>query len=152
MLYQIVNVKDYEGGLDRAVAYIHGKWGRPENYNFYYDAIAHSSEDGKPLPRFYLLLRGTEIAGCYALLTNDLVSRQDLYPWLGCLFIEESERGQQLGSLLLEHGLTEAKALGYLKVYLTTDHDGYYERYGWTRMEDGFDLSGNPGRIYFHTP
>lgn len=147
-MHKIINVQDYSGGLDTAVAYIHSKWGKPENYAFYYDAIEHSSEPGKPLPRFYLLLKESEIVGCYALLTNDLISRQDLYPWLGCLFIEESERGQQLGALLLNHGVNEAGKLGYKTVYLTTDHDGYYEKYGWQRMEDGYDFYGNSSRIY----
>jgi N-acetylglutamate synthase-like GNAT family acetyltransferase len=87
-----------------------------------------------------LLLKENDIVGCYALLTNDLISRQDLFPWLGCLFVEPSERGRELGKLLLEHGIREAKQFGFDRVYLTTDHDGYYEKYGWTRMEDGFDF------------
>ena len=132
-----------------AVAYIHSKWGSKENYPFYYDAIAHSSEPGMPLPRFYLLMKGESVAGCYALLTNDLISRQDIYPWLGCLFIEASERGNNLGALLLQHGCSQARLLGYKKVYLTTDHTGYYEKYGWQRMEDGYDFSGNISPIYF---
>jgi GNAT superfamily N-acetyltransferase len=149
-MYSIINVKDYPGGLEKAVSYIHSKWGKPENYPFYLDAITHSSESGKPLPRFYLLLKQEEIAGCYALLTNDLISRQDLYPWLGCLFIEKTERGQQLGNLLMQHGIAEAGKLGFATVYLTTDHDGYYEKYGWQRIEDGYDFWGNSTRIYQH--
>ncbi len=147
-MYTIINAKDYPNGLETAVQYIHSKWGRPENYPFYYDAINHSSEQDKPLPRFYLMLKETEIVGCYALLTNDLISRQDLYPWLGCLFIEATERGNQLGNYLMQHGIAEAKRLGFKKVYLTTDHDGYYEKYGWQRMEDGYDFWGNSTRIY----
>jgi len=147
-MHTIINVKDFSGGLDKAVAYIHSKWGSKENYTFYYDAIAHSSEQGKPLPRFYLLLKENSMVGCYALLTNDLISRQDLYPWLGCLFIEKTERGKQLGNYLMQHGITEASSLGFGTVYLTTDHDGYYEKYGWQRMENGFDFYGQSSRIY----
>lgn len=147
-MYTIINVKDYSYGIKSAIDYIHSKWGRAENYSFYYDAIVHSSEAGKPLPRFYLLLKAETIVGCYALLTNDLISRQDLYPWLGCLYIETSERGNQLGNYLMLHGISEARALGYQTLYLTSDHDGYYEKYGWQRIEDGFDFWGNSSRIY----
>ncbi len=147
-MYEIINVKDYTGGLYKAVAYIHSKWGRAENHAFYHDAIAHSSLPGKPLPRFYLLLKADEIVGCYALLTNDLISRQDLFPWLGCLFVEASERGNRLGAMMLEHGVREAGSLGYKTVYLTTDHKGYYEKYGWQRIENGYDFSGNISPIY----
>lgn len=147
-MYDIVNVQDYIGGLKTAVDYIHSKWGRADNYAFYYDAIAHSSERGKLLPRFYLMLSRDAIVGCYALLTNDLISRQDLFPWLGCLYVEQSERGKQLGNVLMQHGIKEAKALKFETLYLTTDHDGYYEKYGWQRIEDGFDFWGNSSRIY----
>ncbi len=146
--YAIVNVWDYSGGLETATRYIHAKWGRQENYPFYLDCLLHSSKTSEALPRFYLLLKGSGIVGCYALLTNDLISRQDLLPWLGCLFVEESERGNHLGSLLLQHGREEAARLGYKALYLTTDHAGYYEKYGWTRIEDGYDLQGASGRIY----
>jgi len=171
---RIINVWDDPGGIDEGIIYIHGIWGRKENYEFYRDAILHSCRNQsshfpgqnqqdnpthpKPegllklgLPRFYLLLDQEEIIGCYALLTNDLISRQDLYPWLGCLYVDEKHRGRQLGSKLLAHGCQEARRLGFPKIYLTTDHDGYYERYSWIRMEDGFNLFGEQGRIYFHT-
>jgi len=147
-VYTIVNVQDYKNGLTEAVNYFYSKWGRTENYPFYLDAISHSSEPGKPLPRFYLLLKDEKVVGCYALLTNDLVSRQDLFPWLGCLFIEESDRGQQLGNMLMQHGIAEAGKLGFKTLYLTTDHDGYYEKYGWQRIEDCYDFWGNSSRIY----
>lgn len=26
-MLKVINVKEYEGGLDRAISYIHGKWG-----------------------------------------------------------------------------------------------------------------------------
>lgn len=67
-MISIENVNDYSGGIDTCARYIHAKWGDSGNYPFYFDAIRHSSEPGKPLPRFYLLLDGQEIIGCYALL------------------------------------------------------------------------------------
>ena len=145
--YTILDVHDYPGGLEAAARYIHSKWGRPQNYPFYLDAITHS---GKGLPQFFLLLDGSTILGCGALLTNDFVSRHDLWPWYGCHYIEPEHRGNGLGKLLLEHGIQLAKTLGYGYVYLSTDHDGYYEKYDWERIEDGFDPSGERTRIYRH--
>ena len=37
---KIINVREYGAGMETAVRYIHGIWGREENYAFYYDAIA----------------------------------------------------------------------------------------------------------------
>ena len=147
-MIEIVNVKDYARGLEEAVSYIHGKWGSKENYDFYYDAILHSSEPGKTLPKFFLLLKDEKIAGCYGLVTNDFVSRHDLFPWFACLYVEEENRGQELGKLMMEHAAKEAKKSGYLNMYLVTDHEGYYEKYGWSRIEDGYDPMGVKTRIY----
>ena len=105
---------------------------------------------GKPLPQFFLLLKNNEIIGCSALVTNDFISRHDLFPWMACLYVDEKERGNDYGNLLMEYAEQEAKKVGFSTIYLTTDHDGYYERYGWKRIEDGIDLfSCKPSRIYF---
>lgn len=146
----IINVRDYPQGVEAAARYIHAIWGRKENFAFYYDAVLDSSLSDNALPRFYLMLAEEAVIGCYALLTNDLISRQDLLPWLACLYVDKAYRGNALGSKLLAHGIEEARRLGFGRVYLTTDHDGYYEKYGWIRMEDGFNLFGEQGRIYFH--
>ena len=147
-MIKIVNVNEFSGGVEVASKYVHGKWGNQTNYLFYYDSILHSSIDSKALPRFFLLLKEKEIIGCYGLLTNDLVSRQDLLPWFACLFIEENERGQNFGKLLLEHAEQECSHIGISSFYLTTEHDGYYEKYGWQRIEDGYFSSGKKIRIY----
>lgn len=145
----IINVREYKPGIEAAARYFHSQWGRPENFAFYLDSIANSSPDPLSLPRFYLMLEQGLVIGCYALLTNDLISRQDLLPWLACLYVEPGCRGRELGSRLLAHGVDEARRMGHSRVYLTTDHDGYYEKYGWTRMEEGYNLFGERGRIYF---
>ncbi|NLC44947.1 MAG: GNAT family N-acetyltransferase [Clostridiales bacterium] len=65
-------------------------------------------------------------ADCYRLAGHDLL------PWLCALYVEEPERGKYFGSKLLEHGRQEALKLGFNKVYLCTDHIGYYVKYGWS--------------------
>lgn len=144
---EIVNVHDYSGGLEEAAAYFHQAWSGISK-TFYLDAIIHSSGPAQPLPRFYLLLKNGKPIGCYGLVTNDFISRHDLHPWFAALYIEESERGQQLGSLLLEHATEQAAEAGFSALYLTTDHDGFYEKYSWKRIEDGYERDGAPAKIY----
>ncbi len=116
--------------------------------NYYYDAIIHYSESGRTLPKFFLLLKDDSIIGCYALITNDLIRRHDLFPRFACLFIEERERGNSFGSLLMQHAELEAKRSGYSALYLSTSHEGYYEKYGWRRIEYGYESDGTRTRIY----
>lgn len=147
-MYKVVSCKDYVGGFDKAITYIHSKWGSPKNLPFYYDAAINAPIEKGKIPKFFVLLNGDEIIGCYGLIANDFISRHDLTPWLCSLFIEPEERGNRLSELLFEHAKTELKTSGYKRLYLTTDHDGFYEKFGWTRMEDGYDPSGEKTRIY----
>jgi N-acetylglutamate synthase-like GNAT family acetyltransferase len=147
-MIRVVNMLAHRGGVAEAAAYYHGKWGRPGNLPFFLDAIRHSSDGVTGLPWFYVALAGEEIVGCCGLIVNDFVSRHDLQPWLCGLYVDESQRGRGLGNELMQHAELEAKRAGYPAVYLTTDHDGYYEKDGWIRIEDGYDPSGAATRIY----
>ena len=150
--HTIINAHDYSPGIHAAATYIHSKWGSKENFLFYLDAVTHSSTTSQnKLPQFYLMLDDADSPiGCAALLTNDLISRQDLYPWVACLFVEESHRGHNLGLALCNHAIKSAKAAGFPNVYLTTDHDGYYEKSNWTRIENAYPIfdPATPSRIY----
>ncbi len=147
-MYSVINVKEYQNGLETAVKYIHSKWGNEQNYEFYYDAILHSSMTEQGLPRFYLLLHENAIIGCYALLINDIISRQDLYPWFACFYIEKEHRGNKLGSLLIKHAEDECLRIGHDTMYLATTHEDMYEHWGFSRIEDGFEPTGGRFRIY----
>lgn len=147
-MYRIVNVIDYPAGLEPAVVYIHDRWGRANNFNYYRDAIKHSTHHPTRLPRFYLMIDDHEIVGCFALITNDFISRHDLYPWLACVYVESSHRGKRLSELMFEHAKTEAAIAGYKELFLTTDHDNFYEKFGWTRIDDGYSPEGQVSKIY----
>lgn len=75
------------------------------------------------------------------------VKEHDLYPWLACVYVESSHRGKRLSELMFEHAKTEAATAGYKEVFLTTDHDNFYEKFGWARMEDGYGPDGQVSKI-----
>lgn len=104
----------------------------------------------KELPKCYMMLKDEDIIGFYQLVEQELIERKDLSPWITCVFIDERERGQYLSSKLLEHGRKITGKLGYSKVYLTTDHIQFYEKFGF--REIGLDkfVWGRPTKIYEH--
>ncbi|MFP3472828.1 GNAT family N-acetyltransferase, partial [Micrococcus sp. SIMBA_144] len=63
-------------------------------------------------------------------------------------YVDPDHRGDGLGSELLDHALKEVGKKGYDRLYLTTDLEGYYEKYGWTHSTDAVGLSGESIKVY----
>lgn len=142
-----LSVRDNPQFLNMAIEYLSAKWPVPKVV--YQNCIEHSMNTESPLPRWYLLVNQQgETIGCYGLIANDFNSRQDLWPWLCALYVEEECRGHALGARMLLHARREAKRLGFGKLYLSTDHLGYYEKYGWQYIADAYDTGGEAGRVY----
>ncbi len=145
---KVICVSNHPEYLAAAITFIQDKWASPESNMIYEDCIIHSLTTKNPLPRWYLLLKEDKIIGCAGLITNDFISRMDLYPWLCALYIEEHERHHAYSSLLIDRIKTEANQLGFNSIYLCTDHIGYYEKYGFHYLGIGYHPWGESSRIY----
>lgn len=114
----------------------------------YEDCIAHSIGARDSLPQWYLLEKDNEVIGGAGLVTNDFISRGDLYPWICALFVEETHRGNAYGKLLIDKAMTDTMNAGFRYIYLSTDHIGYYEKYGFSYIGEGYHPWGAKSRIY----
>lgn len=114
----------------------------------YEDCITHSITTDSPLPIWYLMEGSGEIIGCAGLISNDFISRMDLWPWICALYIEKSYHGRSLGKELILRAKADAESAGFNKVFLCTNHIGYYEKYGFTYIGDGYHPWGSISRIY----
>lgn len=145
---RILSVRERPEMCDAAIAYFQEKWASEESRMVYEDCIRMSLKSESPLPEWYLMLDGERIIGCAGLISNDFISRMDLTPWLCALYIEEDCRGHAYGSLLLERAASDAAAKGYDKIYLCTDHVGYYEKYGFEKIGAGYHPWGETSSIF----
>lgn len=145
---QIIELSQRPDLLDDAVNYFWQCRGNEKNYIFYRDAIVNSLSPEKVLPKWYLMLEQDQMIGSYALLTNDIISRQDLIPWFACLFVNPEYRNRNYAGCLLEHGLKEAARKGFTDLYLSSDLEDFYERKGWTYFAEGYGVSGGSIKIY----
>lgn len=145
---EIIELRDRNALFGEAIQVFWEVWGNEDNFKFYEDCMIHSAAALSDLPRFYAVVENEKIIGTYALLRNDINSRQDLCPWLACLFVDKEHRGKEIGSLLLNHGLKQAAIKGYKKLYLTSDLEGYYEKYGWKNNGIAYGVSGGYLKIY----
>ncbi len=144
---KIISIREKPEYKDRAIDYISSKWSSVTKI-MYNDCITHSLSTSNPLPQWYLLVNEDEIIGCAGLITNDFISRMDLYPWVCGVYVEEKYRGNAYGSLLLEKAKEDSKKAGFDNLYLSTDHIGYYEKYGFRYIGQGYHPWGDESRIY----
>lgn len=144
---KIVSVRENPEYADAAVRYISACW--PEvSPLIYEDCIRHARHAAGPLPQWYLLISGDEIAGCAGLITNDFISRMDLWPWACALYVGERFRGRGYGRALLDRAADDARRAGFPRLYLSTDHVGLYEKWGFRYIGQGYHPWGETSRIY----
>lgn len=119
-----------------------------ENSRDFFESIVNSSLRPEGLPVTFVALLDDKPVGTVGLWRCDLISRQDLYPWLAALYIDESQRGCGLGAQLQHHVEAFSRRTGFRELYLYATFANYYERFGWQYIGDGLDYPDQPVRLY----
>ena len=86
---------------------------------FFASIVAHSQTPGA-LPLTFIAVEGELLLGTVGLWRCDLISRQDLFPWMAALYVAEAARGQGLAGKLQRHVIDSTKSLGMLIPALLT--------------------------------
>lgn len=100
-------------------------------------------------PKIFFIVLDDEIIGYCTLTKKDAIDDESLFPWIGFLYVEKEYRGNRYSQKLIEVALEEARNQNYDKVYLETNHEGFYEKYGFEYMENRIDVWEEDSRIYF---
>lgn len=144
---KIISVRQQPEYCKTAIQYLQQSW--PEVFPILYeDCVTHCIHASLPLPQWYLLENDGCIIGCAGLITNDFISRMDLYPWLCALYIDEQHRGHRYASLLIKHAKEAARNAGFAHLNLCTDLTGYYEKLGFRYIGEGYHPWETSSRIY----
>lgn len=144
----IISVREEPEYKAAAVRYIQQVFGTDKNSKVYENCISYSLHTDAPLPHWYLLEDDDKIVGCAGLITNDFISRQDIWPWICAVYITPEYRGRALGGVLLDKAREDAAKAGFKKVYIATAHIGYYENFGFKHIGTGYRPWGESSRIY----
>lgn len=144
---RILSVREHPEYARQAIEYISSRW-REVPQALYDDCISESLYAVGPLPQWYLLLDSERIVGCARLISNDFISRGDLWPWVCALYVEETFRERGYAGLLLERCRRDAERSGYRALYLSTELEGYYEKHGYDYIGEGYGPDGGAILIY----
>lgn len=98
--------------------------------------------------KLFLMIDGKKIVSFVTLTHQDCIRDESLYPWFGFLFTYPEYRGSRYSEKLLNYAGQIAKQQGYSKVYLATDHEDLYERFGFQYIENRLDYWNEDSRIY----
>ena len=133
--------------LKPAAEWFAEKWGIAEE--IYLESMERCLRQKEEIPQWYVLIdeEGNIAAGA-GMIDNDFHSRKDLTPNLCALYVEERYRNRGLARWILDEIRAEAGNMGYDKLYLVTDHMGFYERCGWKFLTMAKDQEAMPIRLY----
>ncbi len=145
---RVISIREKPLYKDKAIHFFQEKWASPETLALYKDCIESSLTTTSPLPQWYLLENNNEIVGGCGLITNDFISRMDLFPWLCALYINEAFRGKHLAKLLIEKTIEDAKNLNFSHIYLCSDIEKFYEKFGFHYLATGYQITGDSIKIY----
>ncbi len=98
--------------------------------------------------RVLLLTDGDELVSFCTYAQKDDIPSTDLTPWIGFVYTFPERRGHRYAGLLFEEAKRLARAENTAEVYLSTNHTGLYEKYGWVYKTTLTDMDGMPSKIY----
>lgn len=147
--YDIIRIQEHPELVLSAARWFHEKWGIPEAA--YLESMTDCLRNAGPVPQWYTAMDGQRFIGGLGVIENDFHDRKDLRPNICAVFVEPEYRGQGVAGELLDFACREMKEMGVDTLYLLTDHDSFYERYGWVFycMAQG-DGEDQPSRMYIH--
>ncbi|MDD3304219.1 MAG: GNAT family N-acetyltransferase [Clostridia bacterium] len=134
-LYYLKEKPEY---IKEFVLLCHEEWGKPWSDNEVEEKISNKMHyTQKRLENFptIILLEENKLLGFVSLFEEDCDERKNLTPWYATLYVKKGYRGRHLSKLLNDAIIVEAKRLHYKKIYLKTDLENFYEKYGFHFLE-----------------
>ena len=143
---RFLRLSDHPELFPRAAKWFSEKWKIPGNA--YLDSMNESLSSD--IPEWYLAIFENEIAGGLGVIANDFHERRDLSPNVCAVYTEEKYRLRGIAGKLLSLISRDMAEKGIKTLYLVTDHDSFYERYGWEYLTDVKCDGGEISRMYIH--
>ena len=99
-------------------------------------------------PRVLMLTDGDKLVSFCTFARKDDIPDCELSPWIGFVYTFPEYRGHRYVGRLIRHAENAAQKEGFDRIYISTDHTGLYEKYGYTFREIRKDINGCDSRIY----
>lgn len=146
--FHILSLRENPHLLESCIAFFIKHWADENTIKMYEDGISCALKSDNFFPQWYMGIKEDKIIACCGLITNDFISRMDLYPWLCALFVEEEYRLNHYAKMLVQKAKLECKNAGFKKLYLCSDLEDFYEKLGFDFLTFGYHPWGEKSKIY----
>ncbi len=130
-------------------------WNKVKNYAYNCSwkagkslANAMMNKDFKDWERVIVAFNNDEICGYCTVAKTDCIPNLNYTPYIGFLFVDEKYRGNRLSQKLIVYSMTYLNSVGFDKVYLVSDHENLYEKYGFEVIDRKISPWGSEEKIY----
>lgn len=95
-----------------------------------------------------MLVDGEKLVAFCTLAPLDDIQPTELSPWIGFVYTYPEYRGHRYAGLVLDYAESIATVMGREYIYISTNHTGLYEKYGYEFLKMEKDMGGEDSRIY----
>lgn len=89
-----------------------------------------------------------KICGYCTVAKTDCIPDVNYTSYIGYMFVGEEYRGNRLSQKLIQYSMDYLKSIGFDKVYIVSDHDNLYEKYGFEIVDRKIVPWGSMEKIY----
>lgn len=137
---RIYNIKDKMEHLKEVSELTVKEWGKYSSQDEFDNKVKKKIEKIKKyLDRNdyckLILLDDDSLIGFISIFPTDGDERKDLSPWYATMYVKKEYRNLGYSKILNNAILKEAKKRGFSKLYLKTDLNNYYEKFGVIYIE-----------------
>lgn len=141
-MLKIYNLKDRQEYIEEVAILTQKEWGKSNlSENEFKNKILKKIEKIKGLfnDKHYcklILLNNNELIGFISIFPSDGYERKDLSPWYATMYVKKEYRGKEYSKILNNAILEEARKRNIKKLYLKTELENYYEKFGAKYLEN----------------
>ena len=136
---EIINIKTNDKYLTEYVKLCSLEWGSPKTPNELEEYIFKKKKrilNEDKVISILGLIDNKIMIGFISLFKYDGDYRRDLSPWYATMYVKQEYRGKGYSKILNNAILKEARDLGYNKIYLKSELENYYEKFGAIFLEN----------------
>lgn len=102
----------------------------------------------KEWERVIVALDNDKICGYCTVSKTDCIPNVCYSPYVRFMYVEETYRGNRLSQKIIQYAMDYLKSIGFDKVYLVSDHENLYEKYGFHVIDRKIAPWGSEEKIY----